>query len=194
MKALVESEALNVVNAAKSWHRADDSNREKRERRLHQMVERYLKVEGERTAKAKDRNRHAVAAEQNVWLDGDGKPTPYMELEGKHLYNIRKKLRVDADSYEGICSEIERRAPGADVLWATGIPFRYVTTVQNGDQAKVSFRNVLTNKMESIEVDRDGFVIAWSGYMHHGLSGDQARALYDAWQASGVKADDADVG
>ena len=194
MKTLLDGPGLCVVNAAKAWHRADDTNRERREKRLHKMVENYLDAEATRKAKLKDRDLHAEAAAKDVWVDGDGKETAYTKLDGNHLFHIRKKLHVDAESYDGICSEIQRRAPGPEILWATGIPFSYEKTTQNGDQAKVSFRNVLTRKLEHIEIDRENFVVAWSGYMHHGLSGDQARTLYEAWQAAGVKTDGPHVG
>ena len=52
-------------------------NRERREKRLHKMVGNYLDAEARLKAKLKDRDLHAEAAAKDVWVDGDGKETPY---------------------------------------------------------------------------------------------------------------------
>lgn len=188
----LENEAMNVVNAAKAWHRADDSNRERREKRLHQMVENYRKAEIERNERAKGPKAHREAATESVWIDTDGNRTPYSELEGKHLFNIRRKLKVDHQHFDGIVAEVQRRADrvvGAgsklreeDVIWTEGIPFTYEKSLPSGDEQKVSFRNLLTRKLEHLRVDAEGHLKDWSHFGRHGLTSDQAYALCHAWR------------
>jgi len=175
-------EMKKVVSAAKTWSRADDTSRERREKRLRNAVERYVAAERKAKDQEADRRLRERAAEEGEWVDGAGKRTPLTELDGKHLYHIRRKIRVDSPHHDGICEEIRRRAEACEhpVVWADGVPYVYERRVQNGDEAKLSFRNVLTRKLEHVEEDREGFVTAWSGYMGHGLTGDMARTLHEA--------------
>lgn len=181
----LENEAMNVVNAAKAWTRADDSNRERREKRLHQMVENYRKAEIERNERAKGPKVHREAATESVWVDGDGNRTPYSELEAKHLFNIRKRLKVEDEHFDGIAAEVQRRADlvDEDVIWAEGIPFVYEKSLPSGDEQKVSFRNILTRKLEHLRVDAEGHLKDWSHFGRHGLTSEQASALCNAWRA-----------
>lgn len=181
----LENEALNVVNAAKAWHRADDSNRERREKRLHQMVENYRKAEVERNERAKGPKAHREAATESVWVDSDGNRTPYTELEAKHLFNIRRRLKVEDEHFDGITAEIQRRAGlvEGEVVWTEGIPFVYEKSLPSGDEQKVSFRNLLTRKLEHLRVTSEGNLRDWSHFGRHGLTSDQAYALCNAWRA-----------
>lgn len=178
-------EMKKVVRAAKTWSRADDTNRERREKRLRNAVERYVAAEEKVKELQEDQAMRAQAASEGVWVDAEGNRTPLVELDGKHLYHIRRKIMVDSPHHDGICEEVGRRAEACEheVVWVDGIPFVYERRVRNGDEEKLSFRNVLTRKLEHVEVDREGFVVAWTGYMGHGLTGDMARGLHEAASA-----------
>jgi len=184
----------SLVNAAKAWHRADDSNLERREKRLHQMVENYLQAEKDRRGRMSYAEAFTQAAAEKAWLDGDGVFTSYTELEGKHLYNIRRKIHVEHEHFDGICEEVQRRANEADkarhaatqafsggIIWADAIPFLYEKAEEIGDGKKISFRNVLNKKLDHIEVkwniDGGWTIISMTGFQGKGLSTEQGHAL-----------------
>lgn len=181
VKVLDAPATLTLINAAKAWERRDEENSEEREKRLAKAVVRYVDLEDERKARNKKRSVHNAAEKAKTWIAADGKETAYVDLEGKHLYNIRKTIAVDSGHHDGICEEISRRAglAGIGIIWAEGIPFVWEKIVRNGDQPKISFRNILTRQLQHIEVDRSGFVVAWSSFRGHGLSRNQAFALYE---------------
>ena len=180
----------SLVNAAKAWHRADDENRERREKTLHKMVDNYLQAEQDRRGRMSFSEAFTQAAADKAWLDGDGVFTSYTELEGKHLYNIRRKVHVEHEHFDGICEEVQRRADEADkarhaatqafsggLIWAEGIPFLYEKSADIGDRLKISFRNVLNKKLDHIEVDPKWTIVSMTGFRGKGLTTDQGHAL-----------------
>lgn len=169
-----------VVKAAKTWSKADDSNCEHREERLRKAVARYVDAEKKAKARVAEKSRHRTAAALKVWIDADGNETPYAELTGTHLYNIRRRIRIDSVHHDGIWHEVRRRASASEhaPLWGEGVPFVYVRSLRVGDDRKLSFRNVLTKEMVHVTEDMFGEVIQWSEHRGHGITGKAARELH----------------